>query len=161
MVDAYLGLGSNLGDRRQHLEHAIAGLRLAGEVVAVSSLYETAPVGGPPQGDYLNQVVRLSTAVPARQLLEACQAIEAEGGRDRRERFGPRTIDIDLLLYGSKVIDQPGLTVPHPRMTERRFVLDPLLEIWPGAELPDGTRLDSFLDAVSSQQATRIPTNSE
>ena len=161
MVDAYLGLGSNLGDRRQHLERAIAGLRPAGEVVAVSSLYETAPVGGPPQGDYLNQVARLSTVVAARPLLEACQAIEAEGGRDRRERFGPRTIDIDLLLYGSMVIDQPGLTVPHPRMIERRFVLDPLLEIWPDAQLPDGTRLDSFLEAVSSQQAARIPTNSD
>ena len=159
MVDAFLGLGSNLGDRHQYLKNAVTALAFVAELLAESSLYETAPVGGPVQGDYLNQVVQVATDLPARQLLEACQAIEAEAGRDRTERFGPRTVDIDLLLFGRDVIDEAGLKVPHPRMTQRRFVLEPLLEIWPEAKLPDGTPLDSLLGAVADQHVLRVTSN--
>src|SRR5438876_1033223 len=136
---AYIGLGSNLGERGALLDEAIARLRLRPgiDVVSVSSYRETEPVGGPAgQGRYLNAVACLQTTLAAPQLLGAMQAIETELGRLRAERFGPRTIDLDLLLYGLEVVHSVELTVPHPRMHERSFVLEPLVEIAPLAVHP-------------------------
>ena len=151
MARAAIGLGSNLGDRSRHINDAVSALASLGTLVRVSSLYETAPIGGPEQGPYLNAVVVIDTEMPARELLEQCLEIERAAGRERRERWGPRTLDLDLLLYGDEIIGDDGLVVPHPRMTERRFVLDPLLEVWPDAVLPDGTPLQSFRAGVADQ----------
>lgn len=135
---AFLGLGSNLGDRRAHLAAAVAALRLAGDVVAVSPLYETDPVGGPPgQGPYLNLVVELATADGPRQLLERCRALEEAAGRVRAVRHGPRTLDADVLWVEGQVVDEGDLVVPHPRMWERRFVLAPLADLAPDLVGPD------------------------
>ena len=124
---AYLGLGSNLGDRRAHLRAAIDGLP---DVVAVSPVYETEPVGGPPgQSPYLNLVVELETTLSPRELLELGQALEHAAGRVRTERDGPRTLDVDVLLVGDLTTQEPDLVVPHPRMWERRFVLAPLSDL--------------------------------
>jgi len=137
-VTAYVGLGSNLGDRRAALEGAIRALgALPGiRVTAVSRVHETDPVGGPPQGRFLNAVAELRTTLDARALMDALGEIEVRFGRERTERWGPRTLDLDLLLYGEEVIDSPGLTVPHPRMHQRRFVLEPLCEVAPEARHP-------------------------
>lgn len=128
-VRAFLALGSNLGDRRGHLSQA---LRRLPDVVAVSQLYETDPVGGPPgQGAYLNCVVELRTTRSPRELLAAAQAAEAAAARVRVERWGPRTLDVDILLVGDEVVDEADLVVPHPRMWERGFVLVPLADLAP------------------------------
>jgi 2-amino-4-hydroxy-6-hydroxymethyldihydropteridine diphosphokinase len=137
-VRAFLGLGSNLGDRAAYLRRAVDSLRETDRVVAVSPVYETGPVGGPAQGAYLNLVVELDTDRSAHQLLELCQRLEAEGERVRTERWGPRTIDVDVLLLGGERIDDPDLQVPHPRLWERRFVLAPLADIAPEL-VDDGT----------------------
>jgi len=131
---AYIGMGSNLGDRRALLRY---GVRQLGTVTMVSPLYESEPVGGPQQGPYLNLVAQIQTALDPFQLLERCLAIEAGAGRVRRERWGPRTLDLDLLLFDDVEIRSPRLTVPHPRMRERRFVLQPLADIAP-ALVPEG-----------------------
>jgi 2-amino-4-hydroxy-6-hydroxymethyldihydropteridine diphosphokinase len=132
MARAFIGLGSNLGDRRAHLIAAVEGLRAGGDVVAVSPLYETAPVGGPAgQGPYLNVVVELSTDDTPRRLLERCRALEEAAGRVRAERWGPRTLDADVLLVVGAEVDEPDLTVPHPRLWERRFVVQPLADLAP------------------------------
>jgi 2-amino-4-hydroxy-6-hydroxymethyldihydropteridine diphosphokinase len=131
---AAFGLGSNLGDRRAHLEAAVRGLAGLGEVLAVSSFRETAPVGGPPQPAYLNAAVVVATELEPLALLHAAQEIERRAGRERGVVWGPRTLDLDLLLYGDRTLREPGLVVPHPRLHERRFVLEPLAEIaldWP------------------------------
>jgi len=129
---AFLGLGSNLGDRRAALRQAVARLEEGGDVTAVSPLYETEPVGGPEdQGAFLNVVVELATADSPRQLLTRCQALEEAAHRVRTVRFGPRTLDADVLLVGDLVVDEPDLVVPHPRMCERRFVLAPLADLAP------------------------------
>jgi 2-amino-4-hydroxy-6-hydroxymethyldihydropteridine diphosphokinase len=129
---AFVGLGSNLGDRRALLADAVAGLRRAGDVAAVSPLYETEPVGGPAdQGPYLNLVVELATADSPQRLLERCQELEAAAGRVRLERWGPRTLDADVLYVEGEAVDTDDLTVPHPRMWERRFVLAPLADLAP------------------------------
>ena len=129
---AFLGLGSNLGDRWATLRAAVAGLRAADRVVAVSPVYETEPVGGPGgQGAYLNAVVELDTARSPRELLELCRRLEADAGRVRLERWGPRTLDVDVLLVGDLAVDEPDLVVPHPRMWERRFVVAPLADLAP------------------------------
>ncbi|MHB1536241.1 MAG: pantoate--beta-alanine ligase [Acidimicrobiales bacterium] len=128
-VRAFLGLGSNLGERHGHLRDAVAGLP---DVVAVSPLYETDPVGGPGgQGRYLNCVVELRTRRDARALLEAGQRAEADAGRVRSERWGPRTLDVDVLLVGGALVDEPDLVVPHPHLGEREFVLVPLADLAP------------------------------
>ena len=128
---AYLGLGSNLGDRWGHLRTAVASLP---DVVAVSPVYETDPVGGPPgQGPYLNLVVALDTDRSRRELLDVAQAREAAAGRVHKELWGPRTLDVDILLVGSLCVDEPDLVVPHPRMWERRFVLAPLADLAAGS----------------------------
>jgi 2-amino-4-hydroxy-6-hydroxymethyldihydropteridine diphosphokinase len=153
---AAIGLGSNLGDRARHIAAAVGALSETGTLVRASSLYETAPIGGIQQGPYLNAVVVIDSELSARELLDRCQEIEQAAGRERLERWGPRTLDLDLLLYGSERIDEDGLTVPHPRMIERRFVLDPLLEAWPDASLPDGTELATFADSVADQRVRKL-----
>jgi 2-amino-4-hydroxy-6-hydroxymethyldihydropteridine diphosphokinase len=129
---AFIGLGSNLGDRRAYLRAAVEGLQAGGDVVAVSPLYETAPVGGPAgQDSYLNLVVELLTADSPRALLERGRALEAAAERVRRERWGPRTLDADVLWVEGEEVDEADLTVPHPRLWERRFVLAPLADLAP------------------------------
>jgi len=136
MVDVYIGLGSNVGDRRSHLRHALDRLSQAEcQVRGVSSLYESAPVDCP-GGDFLNAVALLGTALTPRALLELMLEIESERGRIRGARCEARTLDLDLLLYGRKVIDEEGLTIPHPRIDERAFVLVPLLELSPDLRRP-------------------------
>jgi 2-amino-4-hydroxy-6-hydroxymethyldihydropteridine diphosphokinase len=126
-----LGLGSNLGDRASHLQAAVAGLRAAGVAVErISSLYATEPVGGPPQGEFLNAALVGRFGGSALALLEACLGVERLG-RERTLRNGPRIVDVDVLFYGGAVLDEPGLRVPHPRLHERRFVLVPLAEVAP------------------------------
>lgn len=127
-VRAYLGLGSNLGDRHSYLRGAVEAIP---DRVAVSSLYETDPIGGPEQGAYLNLVVELSTHCSARELLELCRELEAAGERVRIERWGPRTIDVDVLWVDGETVDEPDLIVPHPRMFDRAFVMVPLAELAP------------------------------
>lgn len=135
---AFLGLGSNLGDRRATLRRAVESLREAGDVVAVSPVYETEPVGGPEgQGPYLNVVVELSTTDSPRRLLERCRLVEEAAGRVRTVRFGPRTLDADVLLVGELVVDRDDLQVPHPRMWQRRFVVAPLADLAPDLVGPD------------------------
>lgn len=130
MTRAFLGLGSNLGDRRRQLREAIDSL--GPMVVAVSPVYETEPVGGPGgQGPYLNLVARLETDLSPRELLAVCQRLESAAGRVRDERWGPRTLDVDVLWVDGVTIDGDDLTVPHPRMFERRFVLAPLADLAP------------------------------
>jgi 2-amino-4-hydroxy-6-hydroxymethyldihydropteridine diphosphokinase len=138
-VTAYVGLGSNLGDRRGQLDQAVAALAATPGISLLrrSATYETEPVGGPPgQGRYLNAVVEVATALPAEGLLERLLAVEEGLGRVRAEKDGPRTIDLDLLCYGDAVLDGPRLTVPHPRLHERLFVLEPLAELAPGLVHP-------------------------
>lgn len=128
MARAFLGLGSNLGDREGYLRAAIGSIP---DVVAVSRLYETAPVGGPEQGRFLNVVVQLDTELSPYELLEVCRRCEAEAERVRVVRWGPRTLDVDVLWIDGVHLDDPELTVPHPRMFERAFVLMPLRDLAP------------------------------
>lgn len=130
MTDVYLGLGANLGDRETTLLQAISDIGLLGDV-RVSSWYETEPVGMDSAPPFLNGACRLVTQLEPVELMTQLQSIEAKFGRDQRNREGSRTLDIDMLLYGQEVLDQPGLQVPHPRMQERAFVLVPLAEIAP------------------------------
>jgi 2-amino-4-hydroxy-6-hydroxymethyldihydropteridine diphosphokinase len=147
---AFLGLGSNLEDREGNLERA-AGLLAATpgiEVTAASSVYGTRPVGVTDQPDFLNQVLEVRTSLSPHALLRRCLAVEEEMGRVRLRRWGPRLIDIDLLLYGEEVVEDEELTLPHPEMAGRAFVLVPLLELDPGSTLPDGRRLADCLEAL-------------
>ena len=128
MTRAFLGLGSNLGDRRATLIQAVGALP---DVVAVSPLYETDPVGGPEQGAFLNLVVQLETERSPRELLVLCAAREAAADRVREVRWGPRTLDVDVLWVDGAEVEEPDLVVPHPRMWERRFVLAPLRDLAP------------------------------
>ncbi|HEY8640747.1 MAG TPA: 2-amino-4-hydroxy-6-hydroxymethyldihydropteridine diphosphokinase [Solirubrobacterales bacterium] len=156
----YLGLGSNVGDRAEHLLAAVRLLREEGvEVDAVSSLYETEPVGEIlDQPDFLNAAVRIRTELEPEQLLDICKAIELEQGRIfGGPRHGPRSLDIDLLLLGDLELEGERLTLPHAEVTSRRFVLVPLLELDPGLTLPGGTRLDDALEALAEgQRAERV-----
>jgi 2-amino-4-hydroxy-6-hydroxymethyldihydropteridine diphosphokinase len=128
-VRAFLGLGSNLGDRWRYLRDGVAALP---DVVATSPVYETDPVGGPVgQGPYLNLVVELDTALSPRDLLDAAHAAEAAAHRVRQERWGPRTLDVDVLLVGDQVLNEPDLVIPHPRLWERAFVFVPLADLAP------------------------------
>jgi 2-amino-4-hydroxy-6-hydroxymethyldihydropteridine diphosphokinase len=142
MTRAYLGIGSNLGDRLANLQLAVDGLAAAGgvTVVAVSPVYETDPVGGPEQPEFLNAVVAVDTELDARGLLGIAQRIEADAHRVRRERWGPRTLDVDVLFVGDAIVDEPDLVVPHPRLHERAFVLAPLADLGPDAELGEVAR---------------------
>jgi 2-amino-4-hydroxy-6-hydroxymethyldihydropteridine diphosphokinase len=145
---AYVGLGGNLGDRRSYLERAVELLTREPDVrvVAVSSFRETDPVGYVEQPRFLNGAVAVDTRLGPRELLERLLAVERALGRERTgPRFGPRTIDLDLLLYGDETIDEPGLTIPHARLAERRFALEPLAELDPDLALPDGRRVAELL----------------
>jgi 2-amino-4-hydroxy-6-hydroxymethyldihydropteridine diphosphokinase len=151
----YLGLGSNLGDREAHLRGALELLRRKGiEVEAVSSAYETEPVGEIlDQPDFLNAAVRIATELEPLELLDLCKAIEAEHGRMfGSPRHGPRPLDLDLLLLGDIELRSERLTLPHPEVTTRRFVLEPLLELDPDLALPDGTRLAAALAGLGEGQ---------
>jgi 2-amino-4-hydroxy-6-hydroxymethyldihydropteridine diphosphokinase len=154
---AFLSLGSNLGDRQATLLAALDALDRGGaRIIRRSSLYETGPVGKIDQPRFLNLVVEVATDLTPADLLALCQSVERELGRVRKERWGPRTLDIDILLYDRLTMQTPSLTIPHPEMTRRRFVLEPLLEIAPGASLPDGKRLDVFLADVADQDVRRL-----
>ncbi|HEX8959597.1 MAG TPA: 2-amino-4-hydroxy-6-hydroxymethyldihydropteridine diphosphokinase [Solirubrobacterales bacterium] len=156
----YLGLGSNVGDREGHLRAAIAMLGECGvEVEAVSSLYETEPVGEVlEQPDFLNAAIRIRTELEPEALLEVCKAIEVERGRMLAAgRHSPRSLDIDMLLLGDLELATERLTLPHPEVTSRRFVLAPLLELDPELTLPDGTRLAGALASLGpGQRAERV-----
>lgn len=156
----YLGLGSNVGDRAEHLRAAIATLpEHSVDVEAVSSAYETEPVGEVlDQPDFLNAAIRIRTELEPEALLEVCKAIEVERGRMlAASRHSPRPLDIDLLLLGDLELSTARLTLPHPEVTSRRFVLAPLLELDPDLALPDGTRLSDALAALGpGQRAERV-----
>ena len=140
----YIALGSNLGDRLSHLRAAAHTLDThpSLKLIGKSRIYETAPVGGPlGQGPFLNAVLQLETSLPPRPLLELLFAIERAQGRERQLRWGPRTLDLDLLLYGAEIIQEPDLIVPHPRLAERAFVLEPLTELAPNLKLPGQKQL--------------------
>ena len=146
MTLAYLGLGSNIGDREAFIVSAIEALGSAGvKVVARSSLYETAPVG-PPQRDFINAVVAVDTGLEPSELLAVVKRIEAELGRTESEHWGPREIDLDILLFGDLMLEEAGITIPHPQLTKRQFVVVPLLEIDPDLVLPSGEPLSVFAD---------------
>jgi 2-amino-4-hydroxy-6-hydroxymethyldihydropteridine diphosphokinase len=150
---AYVGLGANLGDREASLRAAVERLgRTRGiEVIAVSSFRETEPVGYLDQPRFLNGAVALETELPPRALLDALLAVERSLGRTRDgPRFGPRTIDLDLLAYGEEAVDEPGLHVPHPRLGERAFALEPLLELEPALFLPGLGALETLLRKLES-----------
>jgi 2-amino-4-hydroxy-6-hydroxymethyldihydropteridine diphosphokinase len=153
----FLGLGSNLGDRLATLDAGVRALAEAGfHTRARSSSYETEPVGGPEQGWYLNAVVRGETGLAPRELLEACLGVEKRHGRERRVRWEARTLDVDLLLYGDLVVDEPGLHVPHPRLHERRFVLEPLVELAPDVRHPAlGLSAAQLLERCPDRAAVR------
>jgi 2-amino-4-hydroxy-6-hydroxymethyldihydropteridine diphosphokinase len=160
MTHAYLGIGSNVGERRSFCRRAVVELDAAGgiEVVASSSLYETSPVGGPPQRSFVNMVCRIETTLNPQELLAICKNIEQRLGREPTEmRWGPRVLDIDILTFGDEKVNEPGLEIPHPRMTLRRFVLVPLLEIDPGAADPWGATYADWLDEAEGEVALMEP----
>ena len=152
---AFVALGSNLGDRWGHLR---TGAALLPDVVRASRVYETEPVGGPPQGPYLNMVLELSTAMSPEELLRRAKRAEAAAGRVRAERWGPRTLDVDILLVGDLRVVSPELTVPHPRMWERGFVMVPLEDLAPelvAGRLSQGHRQGTRLAGDFALQAGR------
>ena len=157
MTVAYLGLGANLGDAHQALKDAVVCLaqQHAITVLAKSSVYRTAPIdaGG---SDYYNCAVKLDTSLSARQLLALCQRIEHHFGRERPYRNAPRTLDIDILLYGDHEVDEPDLIVPHPRMTGRAFALVPLVEIDADLAIPHQGPASAFLPAVADQRIEKV-----
>jgi 2-amino-4-hydroxy-6-hydroxymethyldihydropteridine diphosphokinase len=143
---AYIGLGANLGDREENLRAALERLRGLGPI-RVSSFRETEPVGVTDQPFFLNAAAELETDLAPRELLARLLEIERELGRERaaETRWGPRPIDLDLLVYGHETVEEPGLTIPHPRLAERRFALEPLHELAPDLALPDGRRIKDLL----------------
>lgn len=156
MARAYLGIGTNLGDRLLNVRGALAELaRLPGtQLTAISRLYGSAPWGKPDQPDFLNMVAEVQTALEPLQLLHECKRIERMQGRVAGERWGPRVLDIDILLYDRLVVNTPELVVPHPRMWERRFVLQPLADLAPQLAGPGGKTIEVLLNdkEISSQQ---------
>jgi 2-amino-4-hydroxy-6-hydroxymethyldihydropteridine diphosphokinase len=153
-VEAFIGIGSNVGDRSTFCRRAVKDLEEAEGVTldVTSSLYETSPIGGPPQRSYVNLVVKISTTLSARALLERCQEIEQNLGREASDiRWGPRVVDLDILTFDSEKISEPDLEIPHPRMTERRFVLVPLFEIAPDAADPWGTLYAGSMDEARGE----------
>jgi len=157
---AYVSLGSNLGDREHHLAAGLAALRARGDVrdVELSRIYETEPVGPGDQRPYLNAVARLRTSLSPRALLECLLAIEHGEGRERGAlRNLPRTLDLDLLLYGACEIDEPELVVPHPRMTQRPFVLEPLCDLAPELVVPGAREpVSALAAAVRNPRTVRV-----
>jgi 2-amino-4-hydroxy-6-hydroxymethyldihydropteridine diphosphokinase len=158
MAVVYLGLGTNLGDRGANLRRALRSLSTFAEIEAVSSVYETEPVGFREQPDFWNLVVRIRTALPPAALLAAVKEIERELGRQPSFRNAPRVIDLDLLLYDGQTISTPDLTIPHPRLLERAFVLRPLVEIGPELRHPGTNRKlsDHLAEATGLERAEPI-----
>lgn len=156
MTNVFLGLGGNLGDRRELMRSAVSGIREVLDDVRVSSLYESTAWGVTDQPSFLNAVVRGRTELSPLKLLDAMQAIEHSLGRVREQHWGPRVIDIDILLYGSEVIDVARLTVPHPYMKQRGFVLRPLADLAAGLTLPDGSLVGELLTTVDQGDLRRI-----
>lgn len=156
-VTAYIGIGANLGDARANVLEAIARLaRLPGaQLVAASPSYRTAPIDSSGD-DYINAVARISTSLPAEELLQALHGIEAAHGRERPYRNAPRTLDLDLLLYGEEQIASATLSVPHPRITERAFVLVPLLALAPAIEIPGRGPARAYLASVAGQAISQL-----
>lgn len=150
MARVAVALGSNLGDRLGHLRAGLAGLGTLGEVVAVSRVHETEPVGGPDQGRFLNAVAVVETTVPPLDVMARLLDIERGRGRERTVRWGPRTLDLDLIAYEDERLSLPTLEIPHPRAHERGFVVAPLSEVWPEVELGDGSSAAQALDEVGS-----------
>lgn len=146
-----IALGSNVGQRLQHLRAAVESLSSLGSIDRVSGLYETAPVGGPAQDPYLNAVVTVDTDLSPELLLDRLQEVENRRGRERVTRWGPRTLDLDLIASSGPVVTDPELTVPHPRTSERRFVLEPLAEVWPEALIADSLTAFEALAQVGDQ----------
>jgi 2-amino-4-hydroxy-6-hydroxymethyldihydropteridine diphosphokinase len=157
-VRAVLALGSNLGDRLGYLQGAVRTLLAEPglALVALSPVYATAPVGGPPQPDYLNAVLVVDTTLAPGELLRAAQAAEVAFQRTRGQLWGPRTLDVDVIVYGDVVSDNPALTLPHPRARERAFVLAPWLDADPDAELPGQGRVSDLLAAVGRSGVRRL-----
>ncbi len=155
---AFVGLGGNLGDSVNTLRAALAALSALREVqvAAVSSLYRSAPIGNAGQPDFVNAVARLSTGLAPRELLRTLLEIERGFGRERSFRNAPRILDLDLLLYDADTIAEPGLSVPHPRMHERAFVLVPLVEIAPECVIPGKGRAAALLDLCADQTVDRL-----
>ena len=153
---AYFSLGSNIGDRAGNLRNAASQLEATGRLLRLSSLYETQPVDVPDQPWFLNCVAAIETQKTARELLQLVLQIEAGMGRLRMRNKGPRNIDIDILLFGDRVVDEPGLKIPHPSMHERRFVLEPMVEIAPEARHPElGKTMRELLRALPAGQSVR------
>jgi 2-amino-4-hydroxy-6-hydroxymethyldihydropteridine diphosphokinase len=158
VIPAYVGIGSNQGDARAHVLAACDALAQLPEthLAARSSLYRSAPVDAPGQPDYVNAVAALDTELSPAQLLDALQAIERRHGRERPYPNAPRTLDLDLLAYGDMILESPLLTLPHPRMHLRAFVLQPLLELDPRAEVPGRGRAAALLAACAGQRVERL-----
>lgn len=154
-----IAMGSNLGDRIAHLRSGLDGLGAICRLVSVSPIYETAPVGGPEQGPYLNAVAVVDTDLDPHELLRALQGVEASRGRERGEVWGPRTLDLDLIATDHGPVDDPPLLiVPHPRAAERRFVVEPLQSVWPDADLGGVTASEALMD-VSGQDVEFLARN--
>ncbi len=160
-VTAYIGIGSNLGDKKANCRKAIALLAKSGRVVRASSLYCTGPIGNTDQDDFVNAVMAIETSLSPDELLGQCRSIEEELGRVRTVHWGPRTIDVDILLYGDAMIETPELTIPHPLLHTRRFVLVPLCEIAPLALHPKlrKTAADLLLELLEHQRVLRCDEN--
>ena len=155
---AYIGIGANVGDRAASIRRALALLDGAPgiQVSEVSALYETPPWGYAEQPAFLNAAARLATALGPLQLLLALKSIEVQVGREITFRWGPRVIDLDLLLYDDRRISRPGLEVPHPGLLERGFVLVPLRDVCPGFRAPDGSTIDALIERVDAAEVRRV-----
>lgn len=158
MTNTFIGLGANLGDPIRTLHSAVQALRVlpSTSLVAVSSAWQSAPLGPPGQPDYVNAVAHLHTDLTPHGLLAALQAIEQAHGRERGIRWGARTLDLDLLMFGDDVITTQDLVVPHPELTRRNFVVVPLLELAPNLVLPDGSALAGLATAANHEGLTRL-----
>jgi 2-amino-4-hydroxy-6-hydroxymethyldihydropteridine diphosphokinase len=155
--ETFILAGSNLGDRKAYLEYSVKSLEQAGTVLTVSSCFETEPVGFPDQPWFLNQAIALSTRLAPSELLLCCQRIETSGGRIRTFTNAPRTLDLDILLYGDLVLNQENLIIPHPRLAERRFALEPLAQIAPDVVHPLlGKSIRCLLEACPDSSKVRM-----
>lgn len=146
-----VALGSNVGERLTILLHAVASIENIGSIIAVGGLYETEPVGGPDQPAYLNSVVVLESSAAPEQVLSQLQEIESEAGRKRSVPWGPRTLDLDIVASDGQIVATESLQIPHPRAAVRRFVLDPLVDVWPDADVGEGQSASTALEAVQDQ----------
>ncbi len=158
MPKAYLSLGSNIGNREAYLRAATKIIKANSsiKVTKVSGVYETEAVDGTPQRPFLNVVIEIETQISPGELLRICQFVEEFLKRKRRVKWGPRTMDVDILLYGQEEVKQPGLVIPHPEMSKRAFVLVPLLEIEPHVTFPNGAQVSDCLNSISLAAIERV-----